>query len=169
MALQPVHKEHFATSQIEEVVSAARRVVARNVSLETCPFCLTSPAQTQKGFVSHVGRHQQEISLAALPNLERNSDQEDSDDDIDHNENDDDDAEDEHDGNGSGRNSSGESSATNGTEKLRPTEYNANEPTTGSGNGRGASRDQSGDETPEEMSGVGHTEKHLPITISINR
>lgn len=141
--------------------------MARNVSLETCPFCLTSPAQTQKGFVSHVGRHQQEISLAALPNLERNSDQEDSDDDIDHNENDDDDAEDEHDGNGSGRNSSGESSATNGTEKLRPTEYNANEPTTGSGNGRGASRDQSGDETPEEMSGVGHTEKvRAPCSFS---
>ncbi|KAH9206825.1 hypothetical protein DL95DRAFT_416186 [Leptodontidium sp. 2 PMI_412] len=31
--IHQVHKEHFATSQIEEVVSAARRVVARNLSI----------------------------------------------------------------------------------------------------------------------------------------
>ena len=137
-----VHKEHSTASQNEEVVSAARRVVARNASLEPCPFCLTSPAQTQKGFASHVGRHQQEISLAALPNLEMNSDQEDSDDDSDHNDDDD----------GSGANSSVGTDASNRTLQLRPSDDNANGPSAGSGNSSGASKDQFGDENTKEMS-----------------
>jgi hypothetical protein len=58
-----------------------------DVRLEMCPFCQISPSQTQKGFASHVGRHHQEISLAALPRLEEGSDNgsenDDSDDDND--------------------------------------------------------------------------------------
>jgi hypothetical protein len=36
---------------------------------EVCPFCLIVPAQTQRAFARHVGRHLQELSLAALPFL----------------------------------------------------------------------------------------------------
>jgi len=51
-------------------MSASKRLIPRDVTVEACPFCLTVPAQSQKGFASHVGKHQQEISLAALPNLD---------------------------------------------------------------------------------------------------
>jgi hypothetical protein len=129
-----VHEEHSAASQKEEVVCAVRRVVARNASLETCPFCLTSSAQTQKGFASHVGRHQQEISLAALPNLEMNSNRGDSDDDSDHNDDDD----------GSRANSSVGTDASNRTLQLRPSDDNANGPSAGSGNSSGAIKDHVG-------------------------
>lgn len=34
---------------------------------QACPLCLGTPAKTKNTFFSHVGRHLQEISLAALP------------------------------------------------------------------------------------------------------
>jgi hypothetical protein len=84
------HSHHFAASQIEEMVAASKRILPCTVSNELCPFCLTAPAQTQKGFASHVGKHQQEISLAALPRLDDTSgndgaDDDDEDDDSDDN------------------------------------------------------------------------------------
>jgi hypothetical protein len=80
------HFHDVASSQIEEIMSASKRLTPRDASAEACPFCLTIPAQSQRGFASHVGKHQQEISLAALPNLEDSgedgsSDESDGDDD----------------------------------------------------------------------------------------
>lgn len=36
-------------------------------TVQVCPFCLITPARTRHMFFSHVGRHLQEVSLAALP------------------------------------------------------------------------------------------------------
>jgi len=87
------HVNDIETTQIEEFLSASKRLIPCRVENELCPFCLTAPAQTQEGFSSHVGKHQQEISLAALPRLEDNSDDESIDDDQD-SDNDDDDGND---------------------------------------------------------------------------
>jgi hypothetical protein len=92
------HENQLVAFQAEDVVSTSRRVVIRDAAQEQCPFCLTCPSQTQKGYASHVGRHLQEISLAALPVIEAASDDE--------NENgDDDDDEDEDDDNDDGSDS----------------------------------------------------------------
>lgn len=34
---------------------------------QSCPFCRTSPANSKRGFISHVARHLQEVSHAAIP------------------------------------------------------------------------------------------------------
>lgn len=65
--IEDMHMNDFATSQIEEFVSASKRFISRDGSAEECPFCLTVLSQTRRLFASHVGRHLQEISLAALP------------------------------------------------------------------------------------------------------
>jgi hypothetical protein len=87
------HEDPLVAFQVEYIVSTSRRVVIRDAAQEQCPFCLTCPSQTQKGYASHVGRHLQEISLAALPVIEAASDDEnetdDDDDDDDDDENDD--------------------------------------------------------------------------------
>jgi cobalamin biosynthesis protein CobT len=89
------HEHQLVAFQVEDVVSTSRRVVIRGAAKEQCPFCLTCPSQTQKGYASHVGRHLQEISLAALPVIEAASDDE--------NENDDDDDDDDDNDDGSDR------------------------------------------------------------------
>jgi hypothetical protein len=58
------------------VLAASIRFVPKNTLEEPCPFCLTAPAQTQRSFATHVGRHLQDISLAALPNLNLSPDSE---------------------------------------------------------------------------------------------
>lgn len=78
--LNAKHFHDVASTQVEEVMSACKRLLPCVVSTQFCPFCLTVSAQTQKGFASHVGKHQQEIALAALPNLEE-TDEDSSDDD----------------------------------------------------------------------------------------
>jgi cobalamin biosynthesis protein CobT len=65
-----IHFQDVAQSQVEEVISASKRLIPRNVVSEKCPFCLTTPATNQKAFASHVGKHLQEVSLAALPNID---------------------------------------------------------------------------------------------------
>ena len=50
-----------------------------------CPFCISAPAKTREGFARHVGKHQQDISLAALPNMDTSSDSGSSNDDNDSN------------------------------------------------------------------------------------
>jgi len=72
------HGNDIAMSQVEEYISASRRRMACKVEYEVCPFCLTAPSQTQDGFASHVGKHQQDISLAALLRLDDYSDDEES-------------------------------------------------------------------------------------------
>jgi uncharacterized C2H2 Zn-finger protein len=60
------HKIDFMPSQIPEVIAASKRLEMRDGSDELCPFCPVAPFQTQKAFASHLGKHLQEISLAAL-------------------------------------------------------------------------------------------------------
>lgn len=75
-----LHKfEFYEPSRLEEFVSYCKRVLPREPSTEECPFCHKAPSMTQKGLARHIGQHQQEIALAALPRLE--TDEEDSDDD----------------------------------------------------------------------------------------
>lgn len=64
----------FEPSQIEELVRSSKNLRPRDAEKEQCLFCLKVPSSTQKGFASHVGRHQQEMSLAALPRLELDDD-----------------------------------------------------------------------------------------------
>jgi hypothetical protein len=70
------HDNDVAKSQVEEYISVSKRLTTCKVENELCPFCLTTPSQTEHGFASHVGKHQQEISLAALPRLDDDSDDE---------------------------------------------------------------------------------------------
>lgn len=90
--LNDLHFRDVASSQIEEVIAASKRLIPRDAATERCPFCLTIPAKTQRAFASHVGKHQQEISLAALPNLdgsdEGGSSDDNDDDDGDHSDSD---------------------------------------------------------------------------------
>ena len=72
--LDRVHFHDIATSQIEEITFSSKRHIPRNAAAEVCPFCTTTVAQTQREFASHVGKHQQEISLAALHNLDTSYD-----------------------------------------------------------------------------------------------
>ena len=62
-----VHENEITTSQVEEVISTSKLLVPCTVATQLCPFCLTAPSEIQAGFASHVGKHQQEIALAALP------------------------------------------------------------------------------------------------------
>jgi ankyrin repeat protein len=64
-----VHENEITTSQVEEVMSTSKRLVPCTIATQLCPFCLTAPSEAQAGFASHVGKHQQEIALAALPRL----------------------------------------------------------------------------------------------------
>lgn len=89
--VERIHENDFSEAQVNELVLSAKRVVPRDVGQEICPFCLTIPAQTRRGFASHVGKHQQEISLAALPSLETDKGHSDSDSDSNHDDNDSDD------------------------------------------------------------------------------
>jgi len=68
------HIREVASSQIEELISASKRIVPCDAGKEMCLFCISAPAKTREGFARHVGKHQQDISLAALPNLDTSSD-----------------------------------------------------------------------------------------------
>jgi hypothetical protein len=72
--LNSSHIQDLSALQVKEILSSCRRVVPRKSATETCSFCLTTSAQSQKGFANHVGRYQQEISLAALPTLDNTPD-----------------------------------------------------------------------------------------------
>jgi len=45
-------------------VSASKQISSWSAAFEICPFCVTTPTQTQKGFVSHVAKHLQGSYLA---------------------------------------------------------------------------------------------------------
>jgi hypothetical protein len=71
-----MHENAISLSQIEEFLSSSRRLIPCKVESQMCPFCQTTTFHSHGGFASHVGKHQQEISLAALPRLADNSDDE---------------------------------------------------------------------------------------------
>ena len=59
--------------QVQEMVSASSRMIPRDPSTEICPFCHITPSQTEKALARHIGKHLQEVSFAALPNMESSS------------------------------------------------------------------------------------------------
>jgi len=73
------HDGDFISSQVEEVMAASKRQAAKQGEKEMFSFCQTTPSQTQKSFAGHVGKHMQDISLAALPTLNSCSDSDSSD------------------------------------------------------------------------------------------
>ena len=83
-----IHKLEFLSPHIGEVITSSKILEMRHGDKEVCPFCQVEPAQTQRAFARHVGRHLQELSLAALPFLgsSSESDSDDGDDDNDEDE-----------------------------------------------------------------------------------
>jgi hypothetical protein len=65
--LQQIHSKLFTVSQVEDAVNAVARTVFQPAREQKCPFCLTVPGDTKRTFASHVGKHMQDIALAALP------------------------------------------------------------------------------------------------------
>lgn len=65
-----LHNEHgteFSGPLATVALDAAERRVECLIRDQTCPFCLTNPTTTRRQFVRHVGRHLEEVALAALP------------------------------------------------------------------------------------------------------
>jgi hypothetical protein len=62
-------KAHPALSsqEITSEVQSASELVFSRFGRERCPFCLTLPASTPGQYFSHIGRHLQEVALAAIP------------------------------------------------------------------------------------------------------
>ena len=62
-------KAHPALSpqEITSEVQSASELVFSRFGRERCPFCLTVPASTPGQYFSHIGKHLQEVALAAIP------------------------------------------------------------------------------------------------------
>jgi hypothetical protein len=65
-----LHSEHgteFSGPLAKVALDAAERRVECPIKDQICPFCFNHPAITRREFVRHVGRHLEEVALAALP------------------------------------------------------------------------------------------------------
>ena len=51
----------------ESLIKSASQYTATWIQQQSCPFCKIFSAHTKRQFVSHLGRHLQEISHAAIP------------------------------------------------------------------------------------------------------
>ena len=51
----------------ESLLKSAAQYAAIWIQQQSCPFCKSFSAHTKRQFVSHLGRHLQEISHAAIP------------------------------------------------------------------------------------------------------
>ena len=65
--LRRVHGSSFTTPQIEDATTATMRIMELPIERQLCPFCATASFHTKRAFAAHVGKHMQEIALAALP------------------------------------------------------------------------------------------------------
>ncbi|KAL6720942.1 hypothetical protein ACLMJK_000042 [Lecanora helva] len=61
------HKRSFTTSAYQIAQQSAYTARERRPEREKCPLCLFVPGKSRREFVKHVGRHMEEIALAALP------------------------------------------------------------------------------------------------------
>jgi hypothetical protein len=65
--LRSQHGTEFSGPLAGVAIEAAEKRIELPISENKCPFCLSNAAFTRKEFVNHVGRHMEEIALAALP------------------------------------------------------------------------------------------------------
>lgn len=70
------HQRDFSTSQVKDLVAASAESAPRPIQTECCPFCDVDPLLSLRTFASHVGKHLQQISLAAIPLPDNGSDSE---------------------------------------------------------------------------------------------
>jgi hypothetical protein len=61
------HETTFTGSLRQTAIMTAERKSEQPIKEQSCPFCLEYPATTRRTFVTHVGRHFEEIALATLP------------------------------------------------------------------------------------------------------
>jgi ankyrin repeat protein len=52
---------------LETMARAAEKEKPKDLSNTSCPLCLVIPGGTRRSFMTHVGKHMEEIALAALP------------------------------------------------------------------------------------------------------
>ena len=71
-------QQHASESHANLLMTDLQKVT-KWISREKCPFCLSNPAFSHKQLVSHVGKHMQEVALAAIPISALTSEKEDSD------------------------------------------------------------------------------------------
>lgn len=57
----------LSPQEITSEVHSASELVYSRCRRRRCPFCLTLPASTPGQYFSHIGRHLQEVALAAIP------------------------------------------------------------------------------------------------------
>lgn len=54
-------------TKFEALQKSASDHSATWINQQSCPFCRSCPASSKRQFISHVGRHLQEVSQAAIP------------------------------------------------------------------------------------------------------
>jgi hypothetical protein len=68
-------EEHYIAglshTQCLALISAARSTKPRPLAGQHCPLCLEGGWQTRRKFVTHLGRHMEDIALSALPHEEQ--------------------------------------------------------------------------------------------------
>ena len=63
-----ISREHSDLDKdFESLQTTASAHITAWIRQQRCPFCGTFPSQTKRQFISHVSRHLQEISHAAIP------------------------------------------------------------------------------------------------------
>src|SRR5256885_3462388 len=61
------HARYFTKSQLRGVLSSSRKYMFFSLVQLQCPLCLQSNWASQDKFVTHLGRHMEDIALASLP------------------------------------------------------------------------------------------------------
>jgi hypothetical protein len=62
-----MHRTAFSGLPFQFALAAAERRHPQPIKDQKCPLCLDTPASKRRNFEAHVGRHMEEIALAALP------------------------------------------------------------------------------------------------------
>lgn len=61
------HHPNLGLQEVGSMLQSASDSVSNGIVQERCPFCFTCPAATPAQFISHVGKHMQEVAHAAIP------------------------------------------------------------------------------------------------------
>lgn len=61
------HHPNMGLQEVKSILQSASDSVFNGIVRERCPFCLTYPAATPAQFISHVGKHMEEVAHAAIP------------------------------------------------------------------------------------------------------
>ena len=61
------HDRAFSVSQLRVALDTAAKIQYLPIEEQQCPLCKIKPGSTRRAFIAHIGRHLEEIALAALP------------------------------------------------------------------------------------------------------